>query len=208
VSGLVLSGSFEAPASLAEWSYGGNLSVTHAVTGTHSLLLGLPVTPTEQGEGQAWANQTIYVTPTWARPTLSFAYNMHVNDILDYSDFFVEIQDGMGLNHLATVIRAGYRSCVSETDAPPPQTDLDWRTMSVDLSVFKGQSIRIVFWNRNLWPRSLGIWTYVDNVRVVDAGALPSHKVYLPVLTGYRCDPGRTSALMKADPTTRFTRPR
>src|SRR5690606_11031357 len=108
-----------------------------------------------------------------------------VNDIRDYSDFFVAVQDGVGLNHLATVIRDGYNPCKPGV-APAPGTDLGWRTVRYDLSAYKGQHIRLVFSNRNLWPGSWGIWTDVDDVWVVDAGPPPvinsPHKVYLPGL--------------------------
>jgi hypothetical protein len=39
-----------------------------------------------------------------AHTDLGFSYNLRVNNRLDFSDFFVEIQDSIGLNHLATVI--------------------------------------------------------------------------------------------------------
>jgi hypothetical protein len=135
---------------------------------------------------------------------------MHVNDILDYSDFFVEIQDGVGLNHLATVAVDGYQPC---TPGMPPLLgkDLGWRTISYDLLAYKGQSIRLVFWNRNLWPMSWGIWTYLDNVRVVDAGLLPPapgpYRVYLLLVFNQRCDPVPTATLMKVDSMTCFTWP-
>ena len=103
---------------------------------------------------------------------------MHVNDIRDYSDFFVDIQDGIGLNHLATVVRDGYPGNV----APLAGTDLCWRRVSYDLSAYKGQYVRLVFQNRNLWPQSWGIWTYVDDVRVVDAGPPPLFSIFLPTL--------------------------
>lgn len=182
VSGLVLNGSFEAAPALIEWAYGGTLSVTrssNATQGSYSLQLGVPVPQQDQGEGQASAHQIFYVNPSWTRPILSFAYNMWVNDVLGFSDFFVEIQDGVGLNHLATVVRDGYQSC--SNTAPPVGTDLGWRTTSYDLSPYKGQSIRLIFANRNLWPNSWGIWTYVDDVRVVDAGPAPPYLVFLPV---------------------------
>jgi hypothetical protein len=63
--------------------------------------------------------------------------------------------------------------------------------MTFDLSSFKGQHIRLVFLNRNLWPASWGIWSYVDDVRVLDAGPLPppgSNHVYLPGIANQRCD--------------------
>ena len=173
---------------LIEWTYGGNLPITrtaNATHGTYYLRLGAAVPQTNQGEGQAWAHQTFYVDLGWSRPVLSFAYRMVVNDIRDYSDFFVDIQDGVGLNHLATVVRDGYQTCANT--APPAGTDLGWRTLRYDLSAYKGQSIRLVFANRNLWPNSWGIWTYVDDVPVLDAGLLPPNKVYLPSVVKSDC---------------------
>jgi hypothetical protein len=182
ISGLISNGSFEVAPPLHGWTYGGSLLVdraSHATLGTFSLQLSAPVTQRNQGEGQVWAHQTIYVDPTWTRPVLSFSYDMWVNDIRDYSDFFVEIQDGVGLNHLATIVRDGYQSC---NNAPPPAAlDMGWRQAIYDLSAYKGQSIRLVFWNRNLWPNSWGIWTYVDDVRVVDAGPTPPYNAFLPL---------------------------
>ena len=115
-------------------------------------------------------------------PTLTFKYNMFVNDIMDYSDFFVAIQDGVGLNHLETVLRAGYPGSV----APAAGYDMGWRSARFDLSAYKGQHIRLVFSNRNLWPISWGIWTYVDDVRVVEAIDLPpiymNESIFLPLV--------------------------
>jgi len=193
-SGRVQNGSFEEDPALSKWTYGGSLPVQQnrtAIHGSYSMMLGNIVPAVEQGRSDAWAYQTIYIDPTWARPMLSFRYNMNVNDIMDYSDFFVEIQDGVGRNHLATVLRDGYQPCVPNV-APPAGTDLGWRSVSYDLSTYKGQSIRLVFINRNLWPNSWGIWTYVDDVRVVDAGALPVYEnpqeVFLPLLNNESCD--------------------
>ena len=193
-SGRVQNGSFEQDPALTKWTYGGSLPVQQdrtAIHGSYSMMLGNVVPAVEQGRGDAWAYQTMYIDPTWARPVLSFRYNLTVNDIMDYSDFFVEIQDGIGLNHLATVLRDGFEPCIPNV-APPAGTDLGWRSVSYDLSAYKGQNIRLVFINRNLWPASWGIWTRVDDVRVVDAGPLPVHenhqKVFLPLLNNGSCD--------------------
>jgi hypothetical protein len=166
--------------------------------------LGRQVPQTEQGLGEAWAHQTLYVDPAWQHPQLSFSYKMFVNDILDYSDFFVAVQDGVGLNHLANILRDGYRPCTPGV-APAPGTDLGWRRASYDLSAFKGQHIRIVFSNRNLWPQSWGIWSLVDDVRVVDAGAQDPPpgvaRVFLPAVSSVRCDPvPKTSNLVPLRP--------
>ena len=55
------------------------------------------------------------------------------------------------------------------------------------------QSVRLVFENRNLhsgW--SLGVWSYVDDVRVVDAEPLPDppgpFRNYLPFMMHSTCD--------------------
>jgi hypothetical protein len=163
---------------------------THAAQGSYSLELGEPVTQSDQGMGEAWAHTTFYVRPEWDRPVLSFKYNLFVNDIMDYSDFFVAIQDGVGLNHLATVLRDGYQPCIPGM-APPAGTDLGWRIAHYDLSAYKGQHIRLVFSNRNLWDGSWGIWSFVDDVRVVDAGPLPEvglNPIFLPAVNHTQCD--------------------
>ena len=192
-SGLVQNGSFEKSPALMEWTHGGNLPVsrsTISLNGSYAIRLGEPVAQAEQGIGEAWAYSNFYVDPNLTRPTLSFKYSMFVNDIVDYSDFFVAIQDGAGLNHLATVVRDGFRPC---TPGVPPASgqDLDWRTITYDLSAYKGQHIRVHFSNRNLWPGSWGIWTNVDDVKVLDAGPLPiagPYAVNLPVVRSYTCD--------------------
>ncbi len=192
-TGLILNGDFEASFPLSEWTYGGALPVERDgfhMSGNYSLQLGDQVDQTNQGQGDAWAHTTFYVRPEWDRPVLSFKYNMFVNDIMDYSDFFVAIQDGVGLNHLATVLRDGYQPCIPGA-APAPATDLGWRTATYDLSAYKGQHIRLAFSNRNLWDTSWGIWTYVDDVRVIDAGPLSSlgaNPIFLPTINHLQCD--------------------
>ncbi len=200
VSGLIQNGSFEATPAFSEWTYGGDLLVSLSNTATHgdfSLKLGQQVDQTEQPAGHAWAHQTIYVDPTWDRPILSFRYNMFVNDLIDASDFLVAIQDGLGLNHLSTVLRDGYQPCIPNVP-PAPATELGWRLHHYDLSAYRGQHVRFTFSNRNLHNNySWGIWTYVDDVRVTDAGSSPSggpNQMYLPtVLNQYDpsvdCDP-------------------
>ncbi|GJM41580.1 MAG: hypothetical protein DHS20C20_18620 [Ardenticatenaceae bacterium] len=201
VSGLILNGSFVNSMNLNEWAYGGSLPMTtssnRASLGNSALLLGEETGQVPQDEGIGWVHQTIYVDPAWERPVLSFDYKMFVNDTIDFSDFFVAIQDGSGRNHLATVLRDGFQSCFGNV-LPPPKTELEWRSFSYDLSQYKGQNIRLFFSNRNLHDgASLGIWTYVDDVRVLDAGALPSGgplSVYLPIVlnnyeTSQDCDP-------------------
>jgi hypothetical protein len=155
------------------------------------MLLGMPVPQTEQGQSSAWAYSNFFIDPMWTRPILTFNYKMHVNDNMHYSDFLVIVQNGVGDRTERIVTRDGYLPC-SGNYAPRPGRDLGWRTGSYDLSAFKGQHVRIVFSNRNLWPDSLGIWTNVDNVRVLDAGPIPPtagpYAVNLPLISLFRCD--------------------
>jgi DNA-binding beta-propeller fold protein YncE len=190
ITGLTANGSFEYGTYIDDWTYGGMLSVSRSsfsTDGTYGIELGQPVEKTEQGKGLAFAYSTFYVPLDWDRPVLTFDYEMITNDIIHYSDFFVAVQDGAGLNHLKTVIRDGYQPCIPNL-APPAATNLGWRSVRVDLSEFKGQNIRLVFYNRNLWPISWGIWTYVDNVKVLDAGPLPPYSSYIPLISSNYCD--------------------
>jgi hypothetical protein len=167
--GLALNGSFQASPDLLHWAYGGDLPVSliHA-DGQDNLTarLGEPVLAQAQPKGTAWLRQTIYVPPVWARPELSFRYRIYANDILDYSDFYVWLGRENGAQ-LALVLRDGHPG----PQAPLPATDSGWRETTYDLSAFRGQNVRLVFEARNLHDnRSWGIWTFLDDVRVVDAG--------------------------------------
>lgn len=162
------------------WTYGGPLGLSlseNAPQGLNSLLLGEPVEQISQGIGEAWTYQIVYVRPEWVVPELTFKYNVVTNDIIEHSDFLVEIQDGVGLNHLATVVRDGYVT-EAKSGLPDPATDLGWKTVTYDLSAFRGKTIRVVFSNRNLWPESQGIWTYLDDVKLTDE----TTRVYMPLI--------------------------
>lgn len=162
------------------WTYGGTLGLSisdNAQQGVNSLLLGEPVDQVSQGIGEACAYQVVYIRPEWVVPELTFKYNVVTNDSIDNSDFLVEIQDGVGLNHLATVVRDGNES-ETKYGLPEQATDLGWKTVIYDLSEFRGQTIRVVFSNRNLWPSSNGIWTYLDDVKLTDETV----RVYMPLI--------------------------
>jgi len=180
-SGLISNGSFEQIPNASNWTYGGHLPVlnsNNALNGLVSFRLGNPVSQIEQGQSSAWIYQTIYVNPDYQTPVLTFNYNIFTNDIIYYSDFFVEIQDGSGLNHLDTILVDGYKPGALNL-APTEGTNLGWKGASFNLSKYKGKFIRVYFHNRNLWPNSWGIWTDIDNIRVLDY----PNNVFLPLLT-------------------------
>ena len=177
-----------------EWTTGGDLAVartSNRYQGNYGMRLGQPVAQEEQSQREAWAYTNFYVDPTMSKPVLKFKYRMYVNDIIDYSDFFVAVQDGVGLNHLETVLRDGYNPC-NPGEPPSAGQDLGWRTASFDLTKYKGQHIRVNFSNRNLWPmKSWGIWTDIDDVMVWDEGPLPyigPYRIDLPMIFNRSCD--------------------
>ena len=165
---------------LNKWTYGGSLPISiseNSQQGNTALQLGEIVEQVSQGTVEAWAYQVVYIRPDWFFPVLTFKYNVVTNDNIELSGFLVEIQDGVGLNNLATVVRDGYQSETKKT-LPDPETDLGWKTVAYDLSEFRGQTIRLTFSNRNLWPESKGIWTYLDDVKISDE----TERVFLPLI--------------------------
>ena len=175
VSRLVINGNMEADPPLTGWANslarGQILGTTRQPGsvpgrgGSHVMRLGQPVAVAPQGQKVAWASQVVYVDPSLTWPVLSFNYNIRTNTTVDWSDFYVAIQDATGVHPLTEVLRDGYRGASN----PAPGTSLGWRNGGYNLSAFRGQTIRIVFMNRNLHQTSLGIWTELDNVRIFDA---------------------------------------
>lgn len=111
------------------------------------------------------------------------------NDIQANADFFVEVQDAKGYNHLATLLDDGYTPC--SVSQPPPGFDLGWQSANFNLNAYKGQFIRLVFSARNLTQGSLGIWANVDNVKVLDMPIIlpPPASVHLffPFVSSRKC---------------------
>jgi sugar lactone lactonase YvrE len=167
---------------LEHWVYGGLLPVGRSSSevneGSYSMILGNErITANPQGISEAWAYQVFYVRPEWIKPVLSFNYNVYTNDSGSRSNFIAEIQDGVGLNNLEVVVLEGFEGSLPG-EVPPAGTDLGWKSAEFDLSPYRGKFVRLVFRNRNLYPGSLGIWSYVENVEVRDK----TSNIYLPLL--------------------------
>ena len=191
--GLALNGGFEQGAALPEWTVGGELPSAQVsdlkTEGSYAARLGQAVAPADQGTSRAWAYTNVYIPANWARPRLTFRYNITTNDLIYFTDFLVDVQDGAGLNHLRTVVQDSYNPCVP---GPPVTQNLGWRSVTTDLTAYKGQYIRLTFASRNLYDNSQGIWTVVDDVRLLDAGAVLAagpYALYLPLTAAYHCDP-------------------
>jgi hypothetical protein len=167
---------------LAYWVYGGSLPVDRSDVvvneSLYSLQLGENNIPSEpQGISEAWAYQVFYVRPEWLKPVLKFNYNVFTNDVKSKSNFIAEIQDGVGLNNLEVIVLEGFVGA-APGEAPAPATELGWKSAEFDLSPYRGKHIRLAFGNRNLYPDSLGIWSYVEKVEVKDE----ANKFYFPLI--------------------------
>lgn len=166
---------------LDHWVYGGDLPINRSDLivnqSMHSLQLGEDVSPVAQGISEAWIYQSIYVLPEWRKPILTFNYKVITNDSKSSSNFIAEIQDGVGLNNLEIIVLDGFEGATS-SDIPTPATDLGWKSIELDLSAYQGQHIRLAFGNRNLYPNSLGIWSYIEKIEVKDK----VDNIYLPLI--------------------------
>jgi len=180
---LVQNGGFEMED--AYWKVGGDQPVTVVTdtvhTGIRALRLGEPVPATPQTTRAAWAAQAVVVPVQMARPTLHVWYRMFTNDIFDYSRFRVEIWSPNGERLQDVLFEDGYKG--NGNVAPAPGTDLGWREAALDLSAFAGKRVQVRFVNENVHPGiSLGSWTYVDDVTLVDDIARGNIKAWLPIV--------------------------
>jgi hypothetical protein len=177
-----------------EWCYEGDVAlVPTAIHGSQSVRLGQPVLPTPGFIMTSQVYQEMVIPEDQDRPVLSFWYRMCVNENIDLADFraylITSTVDISGTEPIPVeeIKRDGYRSC--EATRPLACYDLKWRTASYDLTHLRGQTVTLVFETNNLYTESLGIWTHVDHVQVVDAGHLPTagppsaelHYIYLPM---------------------------
>lgn len=190
--------SFEDETPRVEWCYDGDEIpelVSNAMHGSQSVRLGRPVLPRPGLPMTSRVYHNMVIPEEHDRPVLSFWYRMCVNEIIDLSDFRAYlITSTVGISETEPITaelikRDGYRSCEPTPTRPLACYNLKWRTASYDLTHLKGQTVTLVFETRNKEDVSLGIWTYLDHVQVVDAGPLPTagppspelHYIYLPM---------------------------
>lgn len=166
---LVQNGSFENELNTALWTFTGALPsqrTTIALSGDYALQLGELTHP---GEDYAQAFTTISIPENFLFPELSFNYKVESNDPIELADFYVEIQDGAGLNHLSKVIQFGAGTNTFQSE---------WRQITVDLSEYVGQTIRLNFIARNRTNSSSGIVAIIDEVEVISI----EKSVFLPMI--------------------------
>lgn len=186
---LVANGGFES-GDFAPWTVGGRMS-TPVITrefvseGVFSARLGNPVEAVEHPAGASWISQTIHVPRNLRAPELIFHYRIITNDIIHWASFRTEIHDADG-ERLEVLLRDGYNP---PNNAAIPGYDMGWQAKRFDLSAYRGETIQIYFESRNEHDGGWGIWTYIDDVRVIDRSQvfapliMRNHLGYVPTAT-------------------------
>lgn len=189
--------SFEEPSSedtpQVKWCYEGTewpKLVSIAIHGSQSVRLGQP-TPPMPKFSTSRVYHKMFIPDDNDQHVLRFRYRICANDSIHYSDFRAYlIPSTVGIAATDTITaevikRDGYRCCEDQDTAPLAGYDLQWRTASYDLTHLNGQTVTLMFETNNLdGDQSLGIWTYVDHVEVIDVTPLPTlepYSIYLPI---------------------------
>ncbi|MFQ5858638.1 MAG: hypothetical protein ACE5LU_23810, partial [Anaerolineae bacterium] len=174
---LVVNGGFES-GDFVPWTVGGTLS-TPVITeesvseGALAARLGDPVEAVDHPAGTSWVSQTIHIPRVMRLPELIFDYRIITNDIIHWASFRAEVHDSNG-QWLETLLRDGYDP---RNGAAIPGYDMGWQVGRFDLSAYRGLTIQLYFESRNEHDKGWGIWTYLDNVRVIDRS-----QVFVPVV--------------------------
>ncbi len=193
----VQNGDFET-GNFLHWDVGGKLMELGAVvpitstTGEQTLAgrLGSPdYGPGVEGVGyvpvgRGAITQTITV-PTLdelGSPQLFLRYRMFTYDVMwseyyhrYYDTFEVHILDQSGNESVPLI--DGYQGSEYAT-----LHDLGWKEARIDLRPYAGQQIQIVLADYNRWDNRFNTWTYVDDVKVVNAEL--NWRVFMPLTAG------------------------
>jgi outer membrane protein assembly factor BamD (BamD/ComL family)/tRNA A-37 threonylcarbamoyl transferase component Bud32 len=144
------------------WQHGGELDQAVKCDGDCYAALGNPGYPCYGGVpvGEAWIKQTFQV-PQEISPTLSLEYRVFSYD-LDFPeyDYFK-----VAINGEALPQRYGNYEWTEPSCNRKPW-DSGWRTLTLDLSAYRGEKIEVSLHNVNGTQPYYNTWTYVDNVRV------------------------------------------
>jgi hypothetical protein len=128
--------------------------------GRYCASLGTPAPCISQTAAAAWMYQEFIVPNVTGTVSITFTYRIFTNDVLDWASFHAELRAPNG-TLLARILRDGYRSQTAVCG-----NDLGWKTFSYNLEAYKGQTVRLYFESKNEWDGGLGIWTYVDDVKL------------------------------------------
>jgi hypothetical protein len=145
--------------------------------GRYCASLGAPAACISQTAASAWMYQEFIVPNVPGTVTISFAYRIITNDIYDWASFHAELRAPNG-TLLARILRDGYKGVSS-----PCGNDLGWKTFSYNLEGYKGQTVRLYLESKNEWDGGLGIWTYLDDVKLQMSPTPTATPSYTPMPT-------------------------
>ena len=166
---LIQNGGFENELISANWTFVGPLPFqrsSQAHSGNYALQIG---EFSHQGQAHSQAYTTITIPENFQFPVLSFYYQIQSADAIDLADMYVEVQDGVGLNHLTKVVHSGSGFV---------EGNWVWNLASISLSAFRGETIRINFLARNRTDASSGILVLIDDVQVISE----AENLFLPLI--------------------------
>jgi hypothetical protein len=161
---MVRNGDFEDE--FAYWEHGGELNQTVQCgeDGCYALL-GDPGYPCEGGVplGEAWIKQIVRVPQAAANPKLSLRYRVFSQDLdLPDCDYFQ-----IAINGELLPQRYGNDEWM-EPNCDRDPWNSSWKTLTVDLSGYRGEDVEVSFHNFNRTQPYFNTWTYVDDVMIVE----------------------------------------
>lgn len=169
VENLIQNGGFEDQLNSANWTFGGSLPFqrsSEAHSGSYALQLG---ELSHNGQHYSQAYTTVSIPEDFPFPSLSFYYQVQSDDSIDLADLYVEVKDGVGLNHLIKIVHNG-----SEIEDGQGV----WKEAEISLSRFRGETIRINFLARNRSSTSTGILALIDDVQIISK----PENIYMPLI--------------------------
>ncbi len=156
-------GSMASPVITSESVYAGEVSAR----------LGAPVPAFGHPAGASWIAQSIHLPLSFRAPELIFHYRIVTNDIIHWASFRAEVHDLSG-SRLDLLLRDGYDP---PNGAAIPGYDMGWQEQRFDLSGYRGDTIQLYFEAKNEHCGGWGIWTFIDDVRLVDQS-----QIYVPII--------------------------
>lgn len=156
-------GSMASPVITSESVYAGDFSAR----------LGAPVPAFDRPAGASWIAQSIHLPLSFRAPEIIFHYRIVTNDIIHWASFRAEVHDLSG-SRLDLLLRDGYDP---PNGAAIPGYDMGWQEQRFDLTAYRGDTIQLYFEAKNEHCGGWGIWTYIDDVRLVDQS-----QVYVPII--------------------------
>lgn len=155
-----------APNGLSGWTVGGDKPVLRANLGSnYGLQLGAADGVNTAGISEAWAYQTIAIPPYLTDLKLRLIYKTISHDIQSNSDFLIAVYDSEGMQHLQTLLQTGAATAA-------PGLDSGWQSLDVNFNAYRGQTVRLFFSAREIYPDSKGLTAILQGISLTGKYAL------------------------------------